>query len=1649
MAITKTFSISLENNASMMPICGGQYKEVFINFDLPTLFERVDKATLYLCIPNIISSTAQFLLYDDGDITNFIDFALVESDNNYSYLKFDVTRFVKYYPSGSHVFYVRNNYSSSSSDFESIFASLSRLEVEYEQPFDHLNNQQLNNNQLGHSFLYDFDLVTFNTYISKSLFEKALNIDLSLVYDFISPNSNFHTVFPKGWKLNILEKLSINNNDNEITFIDERYNRHLFKQISDLNIYYDTSGTGLIIEKTTIENSLFYKLYSPLNSSHKLFFLNGYIKKIVLEDNREINIDYTQDEITITDYRDVIITISKQSNTLVTISANVVSQTYQLNLNNSDELSSLSFQSLSSSETLLEDTFSYDGRLTNIYTFDNYHLNINTTTYIVIFSKYFNNNLFEHIKYEYNYSNIVISNLINEYSERCFFDEENKIITSGRNSGNLNQEDQLFYFDKTFNFYSQKFAKEDAVHLSFIESNGAYTHNMINDVSNQVDATTSPFNVDAGTYLFIFKIKPLTKIESTINHPGRGIILTCPQVSGSVPLLAINSFDEQYYFYSRSFDNPNNNLFFKFTTSQYNCNLEISNAYLIKVNNNASSLMYLMGSFNGFNNETVFLSTNGVTYYSSVDEPHYLFIQDIHVNQLLKYKYGYVKYFFTENLTKLFIFDNNNSPYVYCGGDNVLFSNLTFGVRQQLSFLSNTISAITSASNSTNYIVSSVKEVFTIDAVPPFIHRHRYISNQTYDYHGNLLNSTNPYGLLETNTYNNHLLTAHSLSYDSKYITSNYSYDTKRRIIQTSNLVGQQLVNKSYQYAHNKLAHVSSIVDENSLTTNYLYSSNYEYTRTIKRAVTPFLSYFTHLELDDSFRNDKLQSPSGDYRFEYNSQRNDLSKIYFHHNTFDMAIAPSSIGGQNDIQFVPITTNDFVTNLITLNYSYYSDGSCIQYINYANNYTYRKEIDNLSRLIKIYDSDSLFYEIQYDGDDARSNISIIYDDSGYEDETVAFTYLKDKVSSITYNSSFSLEFTYDNDIYNRLSSKIQIIKQNNSVLSGFSKIKTTYNYDDIDDSISSINIDLFLKEMSLTTPTKTIDCSIVKDPFSRVTSSLTSVGNYSLGFSSINYFTQVNYRTCYQIESATHIVNNDIESFTYDGVGNILSSSVNSSSVTYQYDDLNRLIREEHQSDNYYIEYTYSYDGNILTAKKKNLITNSVIKSDAYSYDSKMPFKLSSFNNVNITYDNFLNPLSLNGYSFTYYRGNKLRTSNDGFVTTTYNYFGNGLRSSKQVGSKLIRYFYEKDKLVKEIQTDNNITNTINYLYGINGIIGFTYNQDLYLYDKNIFNDVIAIYKCNSDNSLTLMAKYSYDAYGNHQVLNPNGTSNTSSSFIGNINPIRYRSYYFDSETGFYYCKSRYYVPYLRRWLTMDSLSYLDKEDMQGTNLFAYCKNNPVMYTDESGQMPEWAYWVIGIGVIALLAVATVVTAGIAGVGIGTAFGAGFAGAAIGAGASGAVVTIASSAFAGAVIGAGMGMISGALYGGLSTLSLSGALSGAGKGFMWGSILGAISGSLRGGISYAKTVPLFRSVSNEEAVYIVKNGKFSGAGIAMEDKWFSTTKVGAERWANFFNQSTFVGIRVPKSSLLNAYYAFQDTYAEAYCFNADLLNSILSGYWIY
>ena len=139
-----------------------------------------------------------------------------------------------------------------------------------------------------------------------------------------------------------------------------------------------------------------------------------------------------------------------------------------------------------------------------------------------------------------------------------------------------------------------------------------------------------------------------------------------------------------------------------------------------------------------------------------------------------------------------------------------------------------------------------------------------------------------------------------------------------------------------------------------------------------------------------------------------------------------------------------------------------------------------------------------------------------------------------------------------------------------------------------------------------------------------------------------------------------------------------------------------------------------------------------------------------------------------------------------------------------------------------------------------------------YYYVKNIQGDIIAILDTNG----TAVATYSYDPYGN--VL-------TATGDLAEVNPLRYRGYYYDSETGLYYLQSRYYDPELGRFLNADAFASTG-QGVLGNNMFAYCWNNPVMGYDPSG-MINWGGVLAGlvIGVIAVAAiVATIATAGAA-----------------------------------------------------------------------------------------------------------------------------------------------------------------------------------------
>ena len=139
---------------------------------------------------------------------------------------------------------------------------------------------------------------------------------------------------------------------------------------------------------------------------------------------------------------------------------------------------------------------------------------------------------------------------------------------------------------------------------------------------------------------------------------------------------------------------------------------------------------------------------------------------------------------------------------------------------------------------------------------------------------------------------------------------------------------------------------------------------------------------------------------------------------------------------------------------------------------------------------------------------------------------------------------------------------------------------------------------------------------------------------------------------------------------------------------------------------------------------------------------------------------------------------------------------------------------------------------TLDYLYDSSGRVqGFIYNDTYYYFQKNLQGDVVRILNSSGE----VVTEYTYDAWGN--VLT---TTGSLASTVGRYNPFRYRGYYYDEETGFYYLQSRYYDPTVGRFLNADGIIGANG-GIEGYNMFAYCNNNPVIFADDNGYIRSYA----------------------------------------------------------------------------------------------------------------------------------------------------------------------------------------------------------------
>lgn len=440
---------------------------------------------------------------------------------------------------------------------------------------------------------------------------------------------------------------------------------------------------------------------------------------------------------------------------------------------------------------------------------------------------------------------------------------------------------------------------------------------------------------------------------------------------------------------------------------------------------------------------------------------------------------------------------------------------------------------------------------------------------------------------------------------------------------------------------------------------------------------------------------------------------------------------------------------------------------------------------------------------------------------GVNNETITYTYdLADRLVQIQNSNLFKTKYTYDNN--SNVNSRKYLLNE----------LEETINYKyDRDNRINYLSLanakDLFYHY----------------DRLSRIVKKELRSGENT-------YITEYEYEntdTSNRTTTSIETVKNGTEelNYTYDAKGNIETISEGEVQThKYYYDSLDQLIREDNKKLNKTITYTYDNGGNLLN-KKEYAYTESNLGEETgtinYSYENiNWKDQLTSYNGKAITYDNIGNPLTYDGNTYTWQNGRQLagisNTAKE--QTITYKYNDEGIRTEKVVNGIASKYYLEGTKVIYEM-TGRNLSY---YQYDEQGnIIGMQYNGTQYYYIKNLQGDIIGIL----DNELNQVVKYDYDSWGKViAITDATGTEITDQTHIGHINPYRYRSYRYDSETGLYYLQSRYYNPEWGRFINGDN--YGGKVgNLLSHNIYIYCLNNPINMSDQTGQIAIALPWLI------------------------------------------------------------------------------------------------------------------------------------------------------------------------------------------------------------
>ena len=292
-------------------------------------------------------------------------------------------------------------------------------------------------------------------------------------------------------------------------------------------------------------------------------------------------------------------------------------------------------------------------------------------------------------------------------------------------------------------------------------------------------------------------------------------------------------------------------------------------------------------------------------------------------------------------------------------------------------------------------------------------------------------------------------------------------------------------------------------------------------------------------------------------------------------------------------------------------------------------------------------------------------------------------------------------------------------------------------------------------------------------------------------------------------------------SYTYDNVGNITSVTRNGLTTTYEYDSLGQLTRDNDPHAGKSTMYLYDCGGNMtgyLSAPYTLAPTlEGVNETVFYTYgDSNWKDKVTAIGGKAITYDAIGNPLTYDGWTFTWKAGRMLASMVKTGTNAQFTYDHNGMRIRKIVNGVTTNYTLNGKNVVHMTQGSHDL----HFFYDAQGKPGMvTYNDVDYFYVYNLQGDVVALIDANG----TQVVEYGYDAWGY-----PISKTGSLAATIGTLNPFRYRGYVYDEETGLYYLQNRYYSPNWKRFINVD-------QSLNEKNLFVYCLGSPIIRRDIDG----------------------------------------------------------------------------------------------------------------------------------------------------------------------------------------------------------------------